>query len=75
MKLHGDIVENLRYAVQSAVRLREHRVHADTLIFWTDLLTFARQDVRHSDADRRLMLEVPIEKLKSEIGKRRSPQP
>ena len=70
MKLHGDIVENLRYAVQSAVRLREHRVHADTLIFWGDLLTFARQDARRSDADRRLMLEGLIEKLESAIAER-----
>lgn len=75
MKLHGDIVENLRYAVQSAVRLREHRVHADTLIFWGDLLTFARQDARHSDADRRVTLEGLIEKLESEIAERQSPQP
>ena len=75
MKLHGDIVENLRYAVQSAVRLRGHRVHADTLIFWGDLLIFARRDARHSDADRRLMLEGLIEKLESEIAERQSPQP
>ena len=75
MKLHGDIVENLRYAVQSAVRLREHRVHADTLIFWSDLLTFARQDARHSDADRRLMLEGLIERLESAIAERQSPRP
>ena len=75
MELHGNIVENLRYAVQSAVRLRQHRVHADTLIFWDDLLTFARQEARHSDADRRLMLEGLIEKLESEIAERQSPQP
>jgi hypothetical protein len=75
MKLHGDIVENLRYAVQSAGRLREHRVHADTLIFWSDLLTFARQDARRSDADRRLMLQGLIEKLESAIAERQSPQP
>ena len=75
MKLHGDVVENLRYAMQCAVRLREHRVHADTLIFWGDLLTFARQEARHSDADRRLMLEELVEKLESEIAERKSPQP
>jgi hypothetical protein len=75
MELHGDIVENLRYAVQSAVRLRGHRVHVDTLIFWGDLLTFARRDDRHSDADRGLMLEGLIEKLESEIAERKSPQP
>jgi len=75
MKLHGDIVENLRYAVQSAVRLRSHRVHADTLIFWADLLTYARQEARHSDADRRLMLDGLIEKLESEIAERKSPRP
>ena len=75
MELHGNIVENLRYAVQSAVRLREHRVYVDTLIFWDDLLTFARQEARHSDADRRLMLEGLIEKLESAIAERQSPQP
>jgi hypothetical protein len=75
MNLHGDIVENLRYAVQSAARLRGHRVHADTLIFWGDLLTFARQEARHSDADRRLTLDGLIEKLESEIAERKSPRP
>jgi hypothetical protein len=75
MELHGDIVENLRYAVQSAVRLRGHRVHSDTLVFWGDLLTFARQEARLSDANRRLMLDGLIEKLETEIAERKSPQP
>jgi hypothetical protein len=59
---------------KSTVGLRGHRVHADTLILWTDLLTYARQEGRYSDANRRLMLDGLIEKLASEIAERKSPQ-
>jgi len=75
MKLHGDIIENLRYAVQSAVRLRGHRIHSDTLTFWAEMLTYARQESQRSDADRRLMLDGLIEKLESEIADRNASFP
>ena len=41
MDIHGSIATNLSSAVQSARRLSGHRVHADTLSHWTDLLHHA----------------------------------
>ena len=44
MKLHGSITGNLTAAVRSVRRLRGRPVHADTLVYWDELLRHARRD-------------------------------
>ena len=42
MELHGSLTYNLQLALDSSSRLRGHRIHRDTLTFWTDLIAEAR---------------------------------
>ena len=49
MELDGSLADNLRAAIASAKRLRGHRVHADTLNFWRELLSHARAVRRAND--------------------------
>jgi hypothetical protein len=74
MKLYGDILNNMRFAIQSAQRLREHRVHPDTIQFWKDLLSHAR-GVRRKGDERSPLLDVLIAKLETELAERKAPQP
>lgn len=42
LHLEGSLADNLRAAIASATRLKDHPVHRDTLQFWGELLTHAR---------------------------------
>jgi cytochrome c-type biogenesis protein CcmH/NrfG len=42
MELGSPLADNLRGAIASATRLQGHRVHKDTVAFWTELLNHAR---------------------------------
>ena len=41
MDIEGMLVDNLRAAISSALRLTGHPVHKDTLRFWDELLAYA----------------------------------
>jgi hypothetical protein len=78
MEIHGSISKNLEMALESAKRLRGHVVHADTLQFWTDLLSEARKQRRHAGGELGLILDDLIGSLEIELGDwhgRRTPQP
>lgn len=78
MEIHGSIDKNLEMALASAKRLRGHMVHADTLQFWTDLLSVARQKRRHADAALGPILDDLIGSLERELADRhgsKTPQP
>src|SRR3546814_7784111 len=49
LKVHGNIIDDLRAAIASAERLRGYPVHQDTLQFWRELLTQARAEKRHAN--------------------------
>ena len=66
MQLHGSTEANLIAAVRSANRMRGHRVHADTVKFWRDLILHARRELSSSaafpsDALSRLVAELELE--------------
>lgn len=70
MELSGTIAENLRAAIASARRLRKHRVHVDTLHFWTELLDYARLRLRQAKAGESDEMEPLIADLQSELAER-----
>ena len=43
MELHGNLIENLRAAIQSSKRLQGRPVYPETLQFWSQLLEMARR--------------------------------
>ena len=69
MRLHGSIEENLAAAVRSARRLRQDRVHADTLKYWDDLLNHSRSELASGTGERPL-IEPLIAELEAEIAGR-----
>jgi hypothetical protein len=70
VKLSGNILTNLRGAVQSATRLRGRPVHVDTLDYWRQLLKEARRQARLCETARLPPLETLIEKLSAEVAER-----
>lgn len=70
MQLHGSIETNLVLALQSARRLRDHPVHADTLAHWADLIRHARREIVADSTEPVLTLIVELER---ELADRRSP--
>lgn len=62
MDLHGSLPSNLTSALQSARRLRGHRVHSDTLGYWTELLHHARRELAAGTGETLLPLIVELEK-------------
>ncbi len=68
MELSGDIIRNLRSAVQSATRLRGRPVHPDTLGFWQQLLKEARRQSRLCEASQLPMMQGLIVKLENAIA-------
>ena len=69
MQLHGTIEGNLISAIRSANRLRDRPVHADTLKFWTELITHARRELTSCaalppEALRRLVAELELEEAR-----------
>jgi hypothetical protein len=72
VKLHGDIIDNLKQAILSAARLRGHKVHPDTLQFWHELLSYARQERRRLDHEVSVVLDALIEKLETELAERQA---
>ena len=70
VNLSGNILTNLRGAVQSATRLRGRAVHADTLEYWQQLLKEARREARLCEVNRLAPLEGLIRKLETELTDR-----
>jgi len=67
MELHGSVTNNLTSAVQSARRLRDHPVHADTLCHWADLLRHARRELADGSTE---PIQALIADLENEIAER-----
>jgi hypothetical protein len=67
MELDGSLETNLEAAIASAVRHRGHPVYPDTLIFWNDLLTYARQTQARRGDHR---IDLLIGKLAAELKPR-----
>jgi hypothetical protein len=70
MDLHGSVAENLQSAIASAIRLREHPVYAETLVFWRQLLNEARRSRKELAGAELAALEALTEKLEHEIAQR-----
>ena len=70
MKLHGSVAGNLTAAVRSVRRLRGHRVHADTLGYWDELLHHARLERPSSYPQERRVVGRLIIDLETEIAER-----
>lgn len=70
MELAGTIAENLQAAIVSARRLRGHKVHADTLRFWMELLECARLKARRSALSPSDEIYRLIADLQSELADR-----
>ena len=71
MQLHGTIEDNLIAATRSALRLRAHPVHADTLLYWSDLLHEARRELASCSAPRAEVVKRLIGELETELAERR----
>lgn len=67
MELHGTIAKNLTSAVQSARRLKDHPIHADTLGHWKDLLDHARRELAKGSTE---PLQALILELENELADR-----
>lgn len=67
MELYGTVANNLTSAVQSARRLRGHRVHPDTLDHWSGLLDHARQALAEGSTE---PIQTLILELENEIAVR-----
>ena len=66
MKLHGSTEGNLVSAVRSANRFRGQPVHEDTVRFWSDLISHARDELASpatsaSEAFSRLLADLEHE--------------
>jgi hypothetical protein len=71
MELHGTILENLQNALASARRLRGHPVYKDTLLFWAELLTAARQERARATPAEAVRIEALVAHLESELAERK----
>lgn len=69
MQLDGDVIQYLNGAILSARRLRGHPVHVDTLRFWQDLLSHARQERRRT-GNGGPSIDALIEALENELAER-----
>jgi hypothetical protein len=72
MQLHGTIEINLVAALRSANRLRDQRVHRDTLQFWTDLVWQARCELSSSAVVRSDLLSRLVGDLELRIAQQSS---
>jgi hypothetical protein len=67
MDLDGSLADNLRAAIASARRLQGHRVHKDTLDFWKQLLTHAREVRRRGRITELAEVEELIAELEASV--------
>ena len=70
MNLAGSILENVKNAVTSARRLRDHPVYKDTLIYWTELLQEARRARKDLEGPGLQALEAAIISLEAALAER-----
>ena len=70
MQLHGSTEGNLIAAVRSAVRFRDHPVHADTIKHWENLLHHARRELTTGAALPSQPLQRLVMELEVELAKR-----
>ena len=70
MKLSGSVLENLQAAVRSARRFRGHPVHSETVQFWRDLLSYARQVKAEQPSHEEQRIDDALVQLETELSDR-----
>jgi hypothetical protein len=69
MELSGSIAHNLRYAIESAKRLRGKSVHADTMQYWRELIGYAREKHPNENGVEWMIEDLAV-KLEAQISSR-----
>jgi hypothetical protein len=73
VKLYGTLAANLDAALISAERLRSQKVYSETLSYWGELLTLARQTLPTDALANGHPIAVSADRLERELKDRTEP--